>query len=142
MKVTDNTFAELRSYLRDLRSITNIFPLNKKIYTEGTTANQVAFHTAQSVNYYLRVFILNQRYERSRIKEFTLQHSREEIILSIDKAFEGCQIVISEQVDLATRLKKTKMIHSRGFIITSVSEVIQHVTAHTAEHYGQLVGAL
>ena len=124
--------------MSDLKTIVPSLPLNKIIFTEGTAVGQVAFHTAQSVSFYLRRYVLNEEYKGDRDAEYTTKHTSEEILESIDKALEACDIVVKKDINLTDLLRKTKTVYSRKFEITTVFEAIQHITAHTAEHYGQL----
>lgn len=138
MNVTKNTFAELKSYLTDLQSLVTSVPLGKKLYKEGTTIGQVAFHIPQSANFYLRKYILKEKFERNRSKEFTTNHSIKEITKSIQKALDACEEIIIRKINLDDQLKEIKTVHSRRFDISTVYEAIQHVVAHTAEHYGEI----
>lgn len=138
MKITNNTLAELTSYLNDLRDIVQEMPLNKKVFKEGTTAGQIAYHVAQSANFYLRNYILDEQYERDRSKKFSLNYSVIDINSSIDKALDACKKIVNNNIDITSPLVKTKIIHSRNIEVLNVFEVIQHTTAHTAEHFGQI----
>ena len=112
--------------------------LTKPIFSDGTTIGQVAFHTAESANYYLTVFILNTPYPRKRDLEFSQTHSLEKIFASIDRALEICTRLPARNIRLDGKLQKTKMVKSIGYEVQYVFEVIQHVSAHTANHVGQI----
>ena len=142
MNITKNTLAELVSYLEDLKKILSNAHLDKKIYKEGTKLNQVAFHASQSVIYYLRTFVLNEDYKRDREIEYNSTHSLEEINSSIDLSLQVCNKIIDKKLELTAPLKKTKTVYSRNIEVTTVYEILQHVTAHTAEHFGEINNAL
>ena len=104
--------------------------------------NQVAFHASQSVLFYLRTYVLNENYTRDREKEYTTNHSLDELQKSIDKALQTCDEVVDKNIDLFASLQKRKAVYSRNFELTTICEVIQHTTAHTAEHYGEITIAI
>jgi uncharacterized damage-inducible protein DinB len=138
MKVTNNTVAELQAYLQDLKKFLTKTKLDKKVFKEGTTIDQVAFHLAQSANAYLRIYILNQHFERNRSEEFFLHYTLKSINESIDKALKACNEIVENGYNLDVKLSKEKIIYSRNITITTINEVLQYATAHTAEHFGQI----
>jgi len=142
MKVTENTLAEISTYLKDLQSLLDKLTLDKQIFTEGNTVDQIAFHVAQSANFYLRTFILNQEYAHDRDDEFSSHFSKENILESIEKALEACKLVAEADLDLDSPLSETRNVKSKGFVMTVVIEVILQATVHTAEHYGQLTSSI
>lgn len=139
VKLTMSSFAELYSYLNDLEILIKKVKLDCIIYKEGTNVGQIAYHTAKSVSYYVAVFILEEKYVRNRDNEFNANHSLKEILDSLEEARKYCTKAIDSQISLSAELKQSKEIYSRGFTPTNIMELLQHITAHTAEHYGHIV---
>lgn len=136
MFINENAVVELEYYLKSLQVLVQELPLDHVVHAEGTSVGQVAFHAAESVNYYLRVFLLEREYSRKREEEFSKKYDQGEILRSIEKALLACKEVVKEKIPLEKRLAKTKMVHSIGFELTTAFEALQHTTAHTADHFG------
>ncbi len=142
MFITNNTLAELIFYLNNLKTLLKSDNLNKQIFSDGTTVGHIAYHAAESANYWLTVFILNKEFPRDRDKAFTQKHTLKEIIILIDSAISLRSEIVNRRIALDTPLKQKRLIKSMGIEVTNVHEVLQHVTAHTANHLGQINGKI
>jgi len=138
MYISINTLAELTHYLMSLKIMLKREHLTKPIFSDGTTIGQVAFHTAESANFYLTLFILDTAYPRQRDLEFSQRHSLEKVVTSIDRTLEICKKLPKKHIPLDQPLKKIKFVKSIGYDVHFVFEVVQHVSAHTANHVGQI----
>lgn len=138
MFITKNTLAELTFYLQSFQKILKKDHLPKKLFPDGVTIGQVAYHTAESANYWLQVHILKKEYARNRDSEFIDKHSLENILNTFDGAIAICQEISRRKIKLDEKLKKAREVYSMGFKIKNHYEVLQHVTSHTAEHLGHI----
>ncbi|MBI3379146.1 DinB family protein [Candidatus Gottesmanbacteria bacterium] len=138
MFITKNTLAELTFYLKSFRKILRKDHLPKPLFPDGVTIGQVAYHTAESANYWLKVHILKEEYPRDRDSEFIDKHSLENILNTLDQAMKLCQEVAKRKIRLDEKLKTEREVYSMGFKVTNHYEVLQHVTSHTAEHFGHI----
>jgi hypothetical protein len=130
----------LKKYLNSLRDLVEKLDIEKVVYKEGTKAGQIAYHAAQSANFWIKVKILKGEYPRDREAEFVEEHSLEEILSSIESAIKSCEEFEKRNPSLDQKLHKEDIVTSYGFIIDSVGTALIHVTSHTAEHYGELSG--
>lgn len=131
-------FEELRYYLTSFKELINKLPLQKSVYIEGSTVGQIAFHCAQSINFWIRVVVLKGFFDRDRSKEFKEQTTLDEINKSLDLALEACDILCKKNINLEEKLEKPITIDSANLVIENNLQAIVHAISHVAEHYGEL----
>lgn len=126
----------LKDYLNKLKTLVSEVDLNNQVYKEGTNAGQIAFHASQAANFWLRVRILNNSFERDKESELTKSHSKEEVNKSIDLALEACGQLITENIKLESKLKEA--VQMKEYSIDTVGSGLIFITSHTAEHVAEL----
>ncbi|HVT01437.1 MAG TPA: hypothetical protein VHE53_04365 [Patescibacteria group bacterium] len=126
----------LKSYLTKLKTVVNEIDLDKQVYKEGTKVNQVAYHAAQSANFWMRVKIMGLEFERDKDAEYGSEHSLEDINKSIDLAIEATEIFANKKLNLDDKLSEETPMGE--MIIDSVGGGLIFITAHTAEHTAEL----
>lgn len=131
-------FQELKYYLASLKTLIPQLSLKKTLYIEGTTIGQVTFHCSQSANYWIRVIVLRQTFDRNRETEFKKQPTLELIQKSVDQAIEACGELEKAKPDLSRELEKPINVMPVNFEAKTNLDALIHVIAHTAEHYGEL----
>ncbi|HVZ67487.1 MAG TPA: hypothetical protein VG917_04430 [Patescibacteria group bacterium] len=132
----NNPAQRLKSYLTKLKTVVNEVDINKQVYKEGTKVNQVAFHAAQSANFWLRVKIMGLEFERDKDAEYGSEHSLEDINASIDMALDAVEDFGTRSLKLDDKLSEETPMGE--MVIDSVGGGLIFITAHTAEHTAEL----
>lgn len=127
---------KLNAYLNKLKSLVNEIDLDAQVYKEGTTAAQIAFHTSQTANFWLRVRILGGEFERDKDSEMTQPHTLDELNTSVDLAIAACQELGSKNIDLNEKLKEVVTVSD--YELDSIGAALIFITAHTGEHVAEL----
>lgn len=138
MFITKNTLSELVFYLEALKTILTADNIKKPLFPDGVTIGRVAYHTGESANFWLLVFILKKDYPRDRDSEFVKSHTLSHITNSLDRAIKLCQEIVRRKISIVEKLPKPREVYSMGFAVNNFYEILLHVTAHTAEHLGHI----
>jgi uncharacterized damage-inducible protein DinB len=125
---------ELREYLTRIRDLLPALPLDARI-GGGATAGQLAFHAAESADWWTRQVMLGDARPRDRESEFAGERSLEDLRAALDRALAACDELARRRPDLA------EFTGARGGSLT-VLRALVHATAHTAEHVGHLESAV
>jgi len=126
---------ELRDYLTRIRDLVPALPLEARI-GGGATAGQLAFHAAESADWWTRQAMLGDPRPRDRDSEFTGEPSLEDLGAALDRALAACEELARRCPDL------TAMSDARRGDSWTVLRSLIHATAHTAEHVGHLESAV
>jgi hypothetical protein len=86
----------------------------------------------------IRVYILRGTFQRDRDKEYGEQHDLDEVLDSIDMAFEACDMLNRSKIRLEDKLEEPRDVKSAGFIMETNLDVLIHAVSHLAEHCGEL----
>jgi hypothetical protein len=129
---------ELRYYLETLRDLVRSIPPTRPVYAEGSTVGQIAYHASQATNNMLRVYILRGTFERDREAEYGKFHEVDEVLDSIDMAFEACDMLNRSKIRLDDKLLEPREVKSAGFVMETNLDVLIHAVSHLAEHCGEL----
>ncbi len=127
---------KLNSYLLKLKGLADEVDLESQVYKEGTTAGQVAYHAAQTANFWIKVRILGGSFERDKDSELTMPHTSEEINNSIDSAIAAAAQLGGKELDLNEKLKE--VVAMSDYELDSIGSAIIFLTAHTGEHVAEL----
>lgn len=120
------------------QELVQTLPLDKAVYVEGSTVNQIAFHAGQSANNFLRVHVLGKTFDRNKPAEYGEQHTLEEINKSLDMALEACEMVEKENPNMNQKLANPIEMNDGGFTLITKNDALTFSLAHSAEHYGEL----
>jgi uncharacterized damage-inducible protein DinB len=138
-RVTAGDLAELRAYLDRLLELVPRLQLDRPV-GGGATAGQLAFHAAESSDFWLRRVMLGDERPRNREAEFTGTRSREEIERALGRAIAACEETAHRAPRLHDRVEPPPLPDGRPRTDRpwTVLTALLHVTAHAAEHVGQL----
>ncbi len=138
-QLTAGDLAELRAYLHRLLELVPRLRLGERV-GGGATAGQLAFHAAESSDFWLRRVILGDERPRDREAEFTTTRAREEIERAVSRAIAACEEAARRAPRLDRRVEPPPLPDGqpRGHLPWTVVMALVHVTAHAAEHVGQL----
>lgn len=140
MKITSREVAQLKTFLARLRELVPALPLEKAIFLDGTTIGQIAFHTGESADFWLRQLVLGQERSRVRDDEFRGGHDHKQIDASLAAALGACDAVAAEspQGDATISVGVPAPDGEKSW---TVGLALLHVASHTAEHVGQVFAA-
>ncbi len=130
---------ELKFYTEKLKVILNSNPDLSYTWNENSPcASQIFYHTFQAIKYWLGELILEIPSHRNRDDEFEETHS----LIKIQEALSECEMLISKyqnaEVDNQKSINVLTQNNPSPEKIWTVLDGLIHITAHTAEHYGQL----
>lgn len=129
MRMTPDDATELRDYLIRVRDLLPALPLAARV-GGGATAGQLAFHAAESADWWTRQAMMGEARPRDRDSEFAGEPALEDLQAALDRALAACD-------DLARRCPDLAAVSgaAQGW---TVLRALVHATAHTAEHVGHL----
>jgi uncharacterized damage-inducible protein DinB len=130
--------AELRRYLGDIRDLLSLFPLDYRWTPDGPSAGQIAFHAAEAADFWLRSVILGKGRLRDREAEFSRNPTRPEIREALDRATDACHLVEHAGPLGDQHVEVPEAFSPNSAATWTVELALIHITAHTAEHMGQL----
>ena len=139
MIIEAELLAELRRYLQKVLDIHDKVPLDFTWREGGANASRILYHVGQSANFWLGDVILNRASGRDRPSEFDRDHTLVEIRLSIESALklvdelERSDLKMEDPVSFHGAHKPSLPLEK-----WNVAKALIHVTAHTADHYGQM----
>jgi uncharacterized damage-inducible protein DinB len=127
---------ELQRSLVALRELLPRLPEGKRMSPDGTTAAQIAFHTSEAADFWLRNVILGDERPRDRDAEFTAARDAEALLASATAAIAACALVVERAPELEAAVSPPPtMTEGRAW---SVLDALLHMTGHTAGHVGEL----
>jgi len=131
---------ELERYLHRIREIAPELPPAHTWREGGPNAAQILFHVAEASDFWVRQVILGRDRPRDRPHEFVGDFSMEQIWASLEKALDACHLFRQTPgLDLTAPVTVVGNHNpSETFTHWTVAKALTHVTAHTAEHFGQL----
>jgi ribosomal-protein-alanine N-acetyltransferase len=130
---------ELERYLRRIRDIAPELPMAHTWRQGGPNTAQILFHMAEASDFWVRQLILGHDRPRDRAQEFVGDFSPEHIQESLEKALDACRLFRQTPVELTTPVAVVGTHNpSETFTHWTVAKALTHVTAHAAEHFGQL----
>ncbi|HLH70824.1 MAG TPA: DinB family protein [Candidatus Dormibacteraeota bacterium] len=138
-RITAGDLAELRTYLDRLLALLPRLRLSERV-GGGATAGQLAFHAAESSDFWLRHVILGDERPRDREAEFTTTRSREEVEQAVHRAIAACEETARRAPRLDRPVTPPRLAggRSHGDLSWTALMALLHATAHAAEHVGQL----
>jgi uncharacterized damage-inducible protein DinB len=138
-RITAGDLAELRTYLDRLLELVPRLHLSERV-GGGATAGQLAFHAAESSDFWLRHVILGDERPRDREAEFVTTRPREEIERAVRQAIAACEETVRRAPRLDRQVTPPRLVGSRfhAGLPWTVLTALLHATAHAAEHVGQL----
>lgn len=122
--------------LKAFKELVNEIPADHKVYVEGSTVAQIAFHAAQSANTFLRTHVLGTGFDRNKPAEFGEPHTLEEVNKSLDMAIEACSEIEEKNIDLTKKLASP--IEMKSFTLVTKLDALTFNLSHLSEHYGEL----
>lgn len=130
---------ELEDYLRRIRAVAPELPMTHTWREGGPNVTQILFHVAEASDFWVRKTILGHDRPRDRAQEFVGQFSLVQIQESLEKALDACRLFRQTPVELTAPVD-VRGSHNPSEIFTTwtVAKALTHVTAHAAEHFGQL----
>ena len=137
MKITSGELAEIKDSLKRLRELAPTLPLDQRIFGDGTTIGQIAFHSGESADFWLRAFVLKEKRIRVRDDEFRGAHDTAQIDASLAAAMDACDVVAADAPEGDAVISVPTRTHNGGSDWT-VALALLHIATHTAEHLGQL----
>lgn len=130
---------ELERYLRRIGEIAPELPMDRTWRDGGPNVAQILFHVAEASDFWVRHVILGHDRPRDRPREFVGNFSREAIQTSLAQALDACRLFRRTPVELTTPVTIAGGHASlEEFTGWTVAKALTHVTAHAAEHFGQL----
>jgi uncharacterized damage-inducible protein DinB len=140
LKISSREVAQLKVFLARLKELAPSLPVEKPIFLDGTTFGQIAFHTGESADFWLRCYVLGQERPRVRDDEFRDPHAHGQIDASLTAAIAACDAVAaaSPQADAVIDVSGPAPDGEESW---TVALALLHVTSHTAEHVGQVHAA-
>lgn len=130
---------ELERYLRRIREIAPELPMAHTWRPGGPNAAQILFHVAEASDFWVRKIVLGHDRPRDRAHEFVGDFSLEQIQESLEKALDACQLFRRTPVELTAPVTVVGNHNpSETYTNWTVAKALTHVTAHAAEHFGQL----
>lgn len=131
--------AELVDYCSKIESILERQPdLYYQWKEGGPNVSQITFHTAKAIHYWVGELVLEIPSHRNRNEEFNQFHSQEEILASFQKCKDLFEDFYQSEIHLDKPIKILPENNPSPGKTWNVLMAILHITAHTAEHYGQL----
>ena len=125
-----------KNELKSFKDLVGELPADHKVYVEGSTIAQIAFHAAQSANTFLRTHVLGIEFARNKPAEFGEPHTLDEVNKSLDMAIEACDMIEESETDLSEKLKAP--IEMKAFTLETKIEAIAFNLSHLSEHLGEL----
>src|SRR5262245_53689541 len=133
MRVRSDDLSWLRDNLVKIRDLVPRLALDERV-GGGATAGQLAFHAAESADQWIRHHMLGAERPRDRDSEFTGRPTRDQVLTSLSRALEACDELVRREPDLDVP-GPTIPFGNRDW---TRLQCLLHITAHTAEHAGQL----
>jgi hypothetical protein len=101
---------------------------------------QIAFHTGESADFWLRSYLLGQERPRVRDDEFRYSHDLTQVDASLAAALNACDAVAAAapQADTPLNLAFPAPDGADGW---TAGLALLHVASHSAEHVGQIFAA-
>lgn len=130
---------ELERYLRRIQEIAPELPMAHTWRDGGPNTAQILFHVAEASDFWVRRVVLGLDRPRNRPHEFVGDFSLRQIQESLATALDACQLFRRTPVELTTPVTVAGNHNpSENFSNWTVAKALTHVTAHAAEHFGQL----
>lgn len=130
---------ELERYLRRIEEIAPELPMDHTWRDGGPNTAQILFHVAEASDFWVRRIVLGLERPRDRPHEFVGDFSLQNIQESLTTALDACQLFRRTPVELTAPVTVVGNHNpSEKFSNWTVAKALTHVTAHAAEHFGQL----
>jgi DinB superfamily len=136
VRLTTTDVDALREYLGEIRDLLPRLTMDTQV-GGGATAGQLAFHSAESADHWVRYRILGDERPRDREAEFAGSRTRDEVAAALERAFAACDELVRREPELGQVAPKVPPDQQ-----WTVLRCLLHVTAHTAVHAGHLQGSL
>ena len=136
MLIRSEHLNELTRSLEALKGLIPALPMDAHWGSGEATAQQIAFHTSEAADFWLRNVILGEVRPRDRDAEFTVARDANAIVASIDAALAACAAIVERAPALDAPVEPPPtMTEGRAW---TVLDALLHMTGHTAEHVGEL----
>jgi uncharacterized damage-inducible protein DinB len=137
MRVASGDVEELRDYLARIVELLPRLPFEARV-GGGASVGQLAFHTAESADHWIRLRMLGDARPRDRDSEFAGEPTRESVTAALGRALEACEALVDRAPELGAPSPEPPA-NGPGW---TVLNCLVHATAHTAEHVGHLESTL